>query len=142
MFMGEFKHNMDSKGRVMMPSKFREKIKDGNFVLTRGLENCLFLYPIKEWERLEEKMKELPLTKKDARAFVRFLFSGASKENLDKQGRIKIPDNLLQFSKIEKEVIITGALNRIEIWSLDNWNSYIKEAENSFEEIAENLIDL
>ena len=141
MFMGEFNHNIDSKGRLMLPSKLREQMRGDEFVLTRGLDNCLFLYPIDEWKILEEKIKTLPLTKKDSRAFVRFLFSGATNDTLDKQGRIKIPENLKEFAGMEKEVVVTGALNRIEIWSKDRWNKYIEEPESTFEEIAENIID-
>jgi len=142
MFMGEYNHKSDNKNRIMLPSKFREQFEDKEFVLTRGLDNCIFMYSIEEWKILEEKIKGLPLTKKDARAFVRFLFSGALNDKLDNQGRIKLPDNLKKYAKIEKEVVITGALNRIEIWSKENWNAYMEKAENSFEDIAENLIDL
>ncbi|MGM0508506.1 MAG: division/cell wall cluster transcriptional repressor MraZ [Fusobacteriota bacterium] len=142
MFMGEYNHKVDSKGRVMLPAKFREKLEEGEFVLTRGLDNCLFLYPMDEWADLENKIKELPLTKKDVRSFVRFLFSGALDGSLDKQGRLKLPNNLFEYAKIKKEVVITGALNRIEIWSKDKWEDYIENAENTFEDIAENLIDL
>ncbi|OQY07504.1 MAG: cell division/cell wall cluster transcriptional repressor MraZ [Fusobacteriia bacterium 4572_132] len=142
MFMGEYNHKVDNKNRIMLPSKFREQFENQEFVLTRGLDNCIFMYPIEEWKLLEEKIKELPLTKKDARAFVRFLFSGALNDILDKQGRIKLSENLKVYAKIEKDVVITGALNRIEIWSKENWDIYMKKAENSFEDIAENLINL
>ncbi len=141
MFMGEYNHNIDTKGRIMLPSKFREEIGEEGFVITRGLDNCIFLYTKKEWDILEEKIKELPLTKKDARAFVRFMFSGAASDNCDNQGRIKIPETLIQYASIEKEVVITGALNRIEIWSKKNWEEYMKNAEESFEEIAENMME-
>lgn len=142
MFMGEFNHNVDDKGRLMLPAKFREELGTGEYVLTRGLDNCLFLFPISEWKEFEEKIKKLSLTKKDARAFVRFLFSGATNDIIDKQGRIKLNDNLKQYAGIEKEVVVTGAFNRVEIWSKSNWEDYISTAEESFEDIAENLIDL
>lgn len=142
MFMGEFNHNVDDKGRLMLPAKFREDLGTGEYVLTRGLDNCLFLFPISEWKEFEEKIKKLSLTKKDARAFVRFLFSGATNDIIDKQGRIKLNDNLKQYAGIEKEVVVTGAFNRVEIWSKENWEAYISTAEESFEDIAENLIDL
>ena len=103
MFMGEYTHSLDAKNRVMLPSKFRESIGDQEFVITRGLDNCLFLYDKNEWSVLEEKIKTLPLTQKDSRAFVRFLFSGAIKDTFDNQGRIKIPDNLKEYAKIEKK---------------------------------------
>jgi len=140
--MGEFNHNVDDKGRLMLPAKFREELGTGEYVLTRGLDNCLFLFPISEWKEFEEKIKKLSLTKKDARAFVRFLFSGATNDIIDKQGRIKLNDNLKQYAGIEKEVVVTGAFNRVEIWSKSNWEDYISTAEESFEDIAENLIDL
>lgn len=139
--MGEYTHNIDAKNRIMFPSKFRESIGDKEFVVTRGLDSCLFLYDKDEWGILEEKVKNLPLTQKDARAFVRFLFSGAIKDTFDNQGRIKIPDNLIEYAKIEKEVVITGALNRIEIWSKSVWDEYITKTGEDFDEIA-NLVNL
>ena len=142
MFMGEYNHNLDAKNRLMLPAKLREGISEEGFVLTRGLDNCLFLFPMDEWKIFEEKIKTLSVTKKDARAFVRFIFSGAVNDILDKQGRLTIPENLKEYGKIDKEVVISGALNRIEIWSKEVWSEYIKGAEESFEEIAENLIDL
>jgi len=102
MFMGEYQHSVDTKGRLIVPSKFREQL--GNtFVITRGLDNCLFGYPMDEWRKLEEKLKELPMTKKDARAFARFFFSGATEVEIDKQGRINIPSTLSTYAKLEKE---------------------------------------
>ncbi|NLK63192.1 MAG: division/cell wall cluster transcriptional repressor MraZ [Fusobacteria bacterium] len=142
MFMGEFNHNVDEKGRLMLPSKFRDGLINNEYVITRGLDNCLFLFPIEEWKEFEEKMKKLSLTKKDARAFIRFLFSGATNDILDKQGRIKLSDTLKKYANIEKEVVVTGAFNRIEIWSKENWEDYISKAEDTFEDIAENLMDL
>ncbi|TFB23306.1 division/cell wall cluster transcriptional repressor MraZ [Filobacillus milosensis] len=140
MFMGEFQHNIDSKGRIIVPAKFREGLGD-SFVLTRGLDNCLFAYPQEEWRILEEKLKKLPLTKKDARAFTRFFFSGAIECEIDKQGRINIPSPLRNFADLEKECIIIGVSNRIELWSKDKWTDYVEESEESFAEIAENMMD-
>ncbi len=142
MFMGEYNHNLDAKNRLMLPAKLRDGIGEQEFVLSRGLDNCLFLFPMDEWKIFEEKIKELSVTKKDARAFVRFLFSGATNDNFDKQGRITIPETLKEYAKIDKEVVVTGALNRIEIWSKEVWTEYMNKAEESFEDIAENLIDL
>ncbi len=140
MFMGEFHHNADTKGRLIIPAKFREEL--GNiFVLTRGLDQCLFGYPMNEWKIIEEKIKSLPLTKKDARAFARFFFSGATECEIDKQGRISIPSTLRRYGKIEKECVILGVSNRIEIWNKEIWEEYFSESEESFAEIAENLID-
>lgn len=140
MFMGEYQHNIDIKGRIIVPSKFRETLGE-SFVLTRGLDNCLFAYPMNEWKLLEEKLKKLPLTKKDARSFTRFFFSGAVECEIDKQGRINIPKGLRTYSKLDKECVIIGVSNRIEVWSKEIWEGYMQESEESFAEIAENLMD-
>ncbi|GAA0331091.1 division/cell wall cluster transcriptional repressor MraZ [Bacillus carboniphilus] len=140
MFMGEFQHNIDQKGRIIVPARFREDLGEA-FVLTRGLDQCLFGYPYEEWKTMEEKMKGLPLTKKDARAFTRFFFSGASECEIDKQGRINIPQNLLQYARLEKECVVVGVSSRIEIWSKPVWEEYFAASEDSFSEIAENMID-
>jgi MraZ protein len=139
MFMGEYHHNIDNKGRIIVPSKFRDDLGE-MFIITRGLDQCLFGYPLTEWKQLEEKLKGLPLTKKDARAFTRFFFSGATESELDKQGRINIPAPLLQYAKLEKECVVLGVSNRIEIWSKQIWEDYFSQSEDSFAEIAENMI--
>jgi MraZ protein len=115
MLMGEYIHSMDSKGRLIIPAK---------------------------WKSLEKKLKSLPLTKKDARAFVRFFFSGATECQLDKQGRISIPTNLRDHGQLEKEIVIIGVSNRVELWSKDNWDEYLVEAEDSYEDIAETIEEL
>lgn len=140
MFMGEYQHSIDTKGRIIVPAKYREHVKD-LFVITRGLDQCLFGYPMDEWRRLEEKVRSLPVTKKDARAFARFFFSGAVECEIDKQGRINLPKNLIDYAKIEKECMIIGVSSRIEIWDKAVWSDYLTESEESFAEIAENLID-
>ncbi|WP_181349193.1 division/cell wall cluster transcriptional repressor MraZ [Thalassobacillus sp. CUG 92003] len=140
MFMGEFQHNIDSKGRIIVPSKFREGLGD-NFVLTRGLDQCLFAYPMNEWKILEEKLKKLPLTKKDARAFTRFFFSGAVECEVDKQGRINIPSPLRKYAALDKECVVIGVSGRIEFWAKEEWETYFEESEESFAEIAENMLD-
>lgn len=140
MFMGEFQHNVDTKGRIIVPSKFREELGE-NFVLTRGLDKCLFAYPMDEWKVLEEKLKQLPLTKKDARAFTRFFFSGAVECEVDKQGRINIPQPLRRYADLEKECVVIGVSNRVEFWSDTNWEDYFNASEESFADIAENLMD-
>lgn len=139
--MGEYQHSLDDKGRIIVPAKFREGL-DGRCVVTRGLDQCLFLYPGAEWERLEEKLKQLPLTKGDARAFVRFFFSGATDVELDKQGRIMIPANLREYAGLTKDVVAIGVSTRVELWSKDIWEKYMAEAESSFEAIAEKIVDL
>jgi MraZ protein len=140
MFMGEFQHNIDTKGRIIVPSKFREGLGEA-FVLTRGLDQCLFAYPMNEWRLLEEKLKKLPLTKKDARAFTRFFFSGAVECEVDKQGRINIPAPLRKYAVLDKECVVIGVSNRIEIWSNSEWETYFEQSEESFSEIAENMMD-
>ncbi|ALC84103.1 cell division protein MraZ [Bacillus gobiensis] len=124
---------------MIIPAKFREGLGE-QFVLTRGLDQCLFGYPLNEWKVIEEKLKALPLTKKDARAFTRFFFSGAVECELDKQGRINIPTSLLSYAKLEKDCTVIGVSNRIELWSKNVWEQYIENQEDSFAEIAENMI--
>ncbi|WP_035721623.1 division/cell wall cluster transcriptional repressor MraZ [Gracilibacillus boraciitolerans] len=141
MFMGgEFQHNIDIKGRIIVPSKFRDELGE-QFVVTRGLDQCLFAYPMNEWHLLEEKLKKLPLTKKDARAFTRFFFSGAVECELDKQGRINIPAPLRTYAGIEKECAVIGVSNRVEFWADDKWKEFVDISEDSFAEIAENMMD-
>ena len=137
--MGEYHHNIDNKGRLIIPAKFREELGD-EFVITRGLDQCLFGYSMAEWSQIEEKLKTLPLTKKDARAFTRFFFSGATECELDKQGRVNISSPLLNYAKLEKECVILGVSNRIEIWSKQQWEDYFSESEDSFAELAENMV--
>lgn len=124
---------------MIVPAKFREKLGE-SFILTRGLDQCLFVYPQEEWIILEDKLKTLPLTKKDARAFTRFFFSGATECEVDKQGRINISTPLINYAKLEKDCVVVGVSNRLEIWSKDIWEQYVLEAEDSFSELAENMI--
>lgn len=141
MFMGEFQHSVDDKGRMIVPVKFREGL-GSSFVMTRGLDKCLFVYPMSEWETLEGKLKELPMTRADARSFVRFFLSGATECELDKQGRILIPATLRDYATLEKDCVVIGVSNRVEIWSQTAWSQYSQSASESFAEIAENLVDL
>ncbi len=141
MFIGEYQHTIDSKGRMIMPSKFRGNL-DGGFVMTKGLDNCLFLYPKEEWEKLQVKLDQLPLTNKDARAFVRFFYSGASECTLDKQGRTLIPTNLRDYGKIEKDIVIIGLSTRLELWSKDIWEDYNEDDNLSYDKIAETMAEL
>ncbi|GGD97819.1 division/cell wall cluster transcriptional repressor MraZ [Jeotgalicoccus aerolatus] len=140
MFMGEYKHNLDTKGRIIVPSKFRELL-DEQFVITRGLDRCLFAYTEDEWSRIEEKLKTLPLTKKDARKFTRLFFSGATNVEIDKQGRINIPQNLREYAGLSKDCTVIGVSSRIEIWDSSSWEDFYTESEDNFEDIAEDLID-
>lgn len=141
MFMGEYQHTIDSKGRLFIPARFRQGLGD-RFVLTKGLDGCLFAYPQPEWDALEQKLKCLPFTKGDARAFVRFFFSGAAECEIDKQGRILIPGNLREYAGLEKDVVVIGVSSRVEIWSKNRWESYSIQAASSYEEIAEKIVDL
>ncbi|CAD2078228.1 MraZ protein [Jeotgalicoccus coquinae] len=138
--MGEYKHNLDTKGRIIVPSKFRELL-DEQFVITRGLDRCLFAYTVDEWSRIEEKLKTLPLTKKDARKFTRLFFSGATAVEIDKQGRINIPQNLREYAGLLKDCTVIGVSSRIEIWDSAAWEDFYTESEDNFEDIAEDLID-
>lgn len=121
MLLGEYKHNVDVKGRVSVPAKFRDDLGQ-SFVITKGLDNCLFAYSKEEWKVFEDKLKQLPLTNSDARDFMRFFFAGANECEVDSQGRINIPQNLRDYANIKKEVIIVGLSTRVEIWNLDAWN--------------------
>lgn len=140
MFTGEYQHTLDGKGRVIIPSRLRDGLGD-SFVITRGLDQCLFVYPSSEWVRLEQKMKQLPFTKKDSRAFTRLFFSGAMEVEADKQGRVLIPQNLREYAGIEKDVMFIGVSNRVEVWSEDAWRNYFGEANDNYEELAEKLVD-
>ncbi len=140
MFTGEYQHTLDGKGRVIIPSRLRDGLGD-SFVVTRGLDQCLFVYPNSEWVRLEQKLKQLPFTKSDSRAFTRMFFSGAMEVETDKQGRVLIPQNLREYARIDKDVMIIGVSNRVEIWNEAAWKDYFSEANENYEELAEKLVD-
>ena len=136
--MGEYHHSIDDKARIVVPSKFREEL--GNkFVVTRGLEGCLFVYSNDEWNSIVSKLKTLPFTKKDARAFLRFFLSGAQECTFDKQGRIAVPSALVNYASLKKECVIIGVNDRIEIWSKDKFNTFFDENESNIADIAEDL---
>ncbi len=141
MFIGEYQHSLDTKNRITLPSKFREELGD-SFVMTKGMDDCLFIYSMNEWKIVEDKLKSLPMTSKDARAFVRFFFAGASECEIDKQGRVLIPTNLKEYAKIEKDTVVIGVSTRIEIWSLDEWNRFNNDANISYEDVAEKMAQL
>jgi MraZ protein len=141
MFMGEYQHALDDKGRLIMPAKFRDGLGE-HFVITRGLDNCLFVYPLQEWHLLEQKMKSLPFTKSDARAFTRFFFSGAAECELDKQGRVLIPVNLREHAHLIRDAVVIGVSSRLEIWSREVWQQYSEQTNLTFESIAEKIMDL
>lgn len=141
MFIGEFQHHIDEKGRMAIPKKFRSLLGKGA-VVTRGLDHCLFIYTESEWIELAKKLVALPITQSNSRAFVRLMMAGASQVLLDGQGRILIPDYLRIYANLEKETIIAGLFNRVEVWDRASWESYKKRTEKNSDEIAEKLSDL
>lgn len=140
MFVGQYSHNIDNKGRLAVPVKFRNELKKA--VVTRGLDNCLFLYPKKEWDKLAEKLAALPISKSNTRAFARLMLAGAMDVEVDRQGRIILPEYLRQFAGLKKKIIIAGLYNRLEIWDDSKWDKYKSETEKNSSEIAEALDDL
>ncbi len=141
MLMGEFNHTIDPKGRVIVPAKLREQLGD-EFVITKGLDGCLFGYPMEEWKAFEEKLQTLPLTNKDARQFVRFFLAGATNGEIDKQGRVLIPQVLREFAGLDKDVVLTGAGSRIEIWNKAKWEEIVSRYDDNMDEVAENMSNM
>ena len=140
MFMGEFHHNIDEKGRLVIPNKFRLELGE-RFIITRGLEKCLYAYSISEWNNIVDKLKKLPFTKKDARTFIRSFFSGAAECEFDRQGRINITSPLVSYADLTKECVVIGANDRLEIWGKANWDNFFTENSEKLEDIAENLFN-
>ncbi len=140
MLIGEYHHNIDEKGRLTIPSKFREEI-GSEFIVTRGLDNCLFVYSLVEWEKIVTKLKTLPFTKKDARTFSRFFLSGATLCEFDKQGRINLVNSLIDYAEIQKECAIIGVNDRLEIWALEKFNELMQSNSENLSDIAENLFE-
>ncbi|MFH1246639.1 MAG: division/cell wall cluster transcriptional repressor MraZ [Candidatus Liptonbacteria bacterium] len=141
MLLGEYKHNLDIKGRMAIPAKFREPLIAGAIV-TRGIDNCLFLFSKQEWEKLAEKLISLPLAQANSRAFVRLMLAGAMDVEVDAQGRVLIPDYLRKYAGLGKEVVVIGLYNRIEIWDAAEWERYKEKTEGASEEIAEKMGEL
>lgn len=137
MFMGEYHHTIDDKGRLTIPAKIRYEL-GANFVVTRGLDNCLFIYPSSEWSKVIDKYKELPNTK-DARKFMRFFLSGATVSDFDKQGRVNIASPLINYASLEKDCVIIGVNDHLEVWSKNNWDNFILENEDDLSDIADKL---
>ena len=138
MLMGEYHHSIDEKNRLIIPSKFRKELGD-KFIITRGLEKCLFVYPMEEWNNIVEKLRSLPFTKKDSRNFTRFFMSGATLCMLDKSGRACITSPLVHYAGLSRDCVIIGANDRLEIWDSDEWNKFFESNEDEFANIAENL---
>ena len=144
MFYGEYSHSIDRKGRLILPSKFRETAKNNfieRFFATRGLDKCLFMFSEEEWRAQENKLKSISFTKQEGRTFNRLYFSGAVEVAPDRQGRILLPQYLKDFAEIKKDVVIVGVSNRIEIWASNLWNDFYSNSKHSFETIAEKLIE-
>ena len=138
MLLGEYNNKLDDKGRVSVPAKFRDDLGH-SFIVTKGLDNCLFAYSKEEWATFEAKLKSLPLTNPNARNFIRFFFAGATECETDKQGRINIPTTLITYASLNRDCIIIGVNDHLEIWSSESWNSFVSSNEEHFSEIADNL---
>ncbi|MFA5927380.1 MAG: division/cell wall cluster transcriptional repressor MraZ [Patescibacteria group bacterium] len=141
MFIGEYKHSIDEKGRLSIPVRFRDDLISG-CVVTRGLDHCLWVYTQKEWEKIAEKLSDLPITQKDARSFARLMLAGAMDTKLDKAGRVNLPGYLKEYAGINGKVVITGVYNRLEIWPEDAWEDFKKQMEANSDQIAENLAEI
>lgn len=142
MFYGEHEHSIDRKGRLIIPSKFREVFKENyveRFFITRGLDSCLFVFTEDEWRKQESRFKSLSFTNSEARQFNRIYFSGASEVTCDRQGRILVPEYLKDFASIKKDVVIVGVSNRMEIWSKEAWAEFYKNTKDSFEKVSEKI---
>lgn len=136
-FLGEYRHSIDNKGRIIIPSRLRNDLGN-NFIITKGLDGCLFIYSQKEWDNIINKYKNLPDTK-DKRSFMRIFLSGASICDYDRQGRINIPQALIKYASIDKECVIVGVFDRLEIWSIESWNIYVNDNSSNLSNIADNL---
>lgn len=140
MFMGEYHHNIDDKGRIIIPSKFRYDLGE-KFIITRGIDKCIFVYPNSEWIKLISNLNELSFTRKDVRSFQRFFLSGATECEFDKQGRINITSPLADYADLTKECVIIGVNDRIELWAKDNFDKFINDNIENISDIAENLFE-
>ncbi len=141
MFMGEYNHTIDAKGRVIVPAKLREDLGE-QFVVTKGLDHCLFVYPNDEWQAFAEKLRKLPMTSKDSRNFQRFFMAGAITAEVDKQGRILLSQSLREHAMLDKDVVLIGMTNRVEIWDKNRWNELNSSIEDNMEEVSESLTGL
>lgn len=140
MFIGEFMHTLDAKNRLFIPARFREGLGD-RFIVTKGLDRCLFGFPLAEWGKLEKRLYRLPFAKADARAFARLFFSGAAELEVDKQGRVLVPANLREYAGLVKDVVILGVSTRVEFWAQEEWERYSAQTQAAYEEIAEKIVD-
>ena len=143
MFYGEYEHTIDRKGRLIIPAKFRQALKDHEvktLFLTRGLDGCLFLFPESEWRITEGRFKQIPFTKGEGRKFNRLFFSGASEVTVDRLGRLLVPRHLKEFAQIKQDVVVVGVSNRMEVWAKEKWQAFYESSRQSFEEVAERVL--
>ena len=140
MFIGEYHHTIDEKGRIIIPAKFREELGT-KFIVTRGIENCLFIYSMENWAKITDKLNSLPFTHKDARTFNRFFMSGATEVEFDKQGRINIATPLIHYANLNKDCVVIGTGDRLEIWSQESWDGFFNSTKENMSDIAENLFN-
>lgn len=141
MFIGEYTHSLDEKGRISVPAKFRRLLKEG-VVVTRGLDHCLFMYPKAQWNEIAAKLANLPVSQKKSRAFMRLMLAGAWDASLDSQGRVMVPEYLRAYAAIRKHAVIAGLYNRLEVWDEDAWNTYKRQTEAASDDIAESMSEL
>lgn len=138
--MGEYSHALDEKGRITIPARLRDDL-DNHFVMTKGLDGCLFLYPMDEWRKMEERLKALPMTNANARAFQRLFLAGAQDVEIDRQFRVTIPPRLREYAGVVKDVVLVGVSSRVELWAQEKWQSYQKDAQQGYEDVAEKMVD-
>lgn len=138
MLMGEYAHALDEKGRIIIPARLREDLRD-RFVITKGLDSCLFLYPLEEWSRIVDRLRSLPLTNANARAFTRLFLAGAQEVECDRQGRVTIMPRLRDFAGIQRNVVLIGVMNRVELWAEERWQAYQAASQDSIESVADTL---
>jgi MraZ protein len=141
MLIGQYSHTLDDKKRLMMPAKIRRSLGE-EIVITKGLDNCLFVYPLSEWQKLADKLSKLPISQGNARSFARLILAGASETEIDSLGRILIPDYLRDYAHLNKEIVIVGVYNRLEVWDKSSWEEYRKKSEDSSNDLAEKLGEL
>lgn len=140
MMMGEYSHALDEKGRITIPARLRDDLEN-HFVMTKGLDGCLFLYPMDEWRKMEERLKALPMTNANARAFQRLFLAGAQDVEVDRQFRVTIPPRLREYAEVVKDVVLVGVSSRVELWSQEKWQSYQQDAQQGYEDVAEKMVD-
>ena len=138
--MGEYSHALDEKGRITIPARLRDDL-DNHFVMTKGLDGCLFLYPMTEWGKMEERLKALPMTNASARAFQRLFLAGAQDVEVDRQSRVTIPPRLREYAGVAKDVVLVGVSSRVELWALEKWQAYQDTAQAEYEDVAEKMVD-